>query len=294
MASALYQEGLTQFRNTIKPQKDRDREILNSFLKERESPEGVKQTAVELKESADGKYDRDLGPIPKEWIANILGNIDRAIDIGDFAAKGGPESVGMAWMVVKLTLGAIRENYELYKLFGVGLTTVTEIMTIIPHYDKLYDNRGKAGAAATTAYMDNLFSNMRNAYSATLTFRYTIDAFDFYFGEIRGPSERYRPGDTVGAGFDCKEGIIWFTRNGKYMAPAIDNVCGRMFPAIGVDDEIVVETNFGPEDFLWDGAWDPDGGPLEVVEDGETNARVLRKRWLREARLRDSTGVRLN
>lgn len=102
MASALYQEALRQFRDTVKPQKDRDREVLNNFLRERECPEAVKQTAVELKEGTDGKYERDLGPIPKEWISNILGNIQRAIDNGDLAAKGGAESGGRSIRILSV------------------------------------------------------------------------------------------------------------------------------------------------------------------------------------------------
>jgi hypothetical protein len=41
--------------------------------------------------------------------------------------KGAPESVGLAWFAVKLTLSAIQSNYELYAFFGSGLTDISEI-----------------------------------------------------------------------------------------------------------------------------------------------------------------------
>lgn len=57
--------------------------------------------------------------------------------------KGAPESVGLAWLAAKLTLSAIQGSYELYTFFGTGLTGITEMMVLIPHYDRLYDETFK-------------------------------------------------------------------------------------------------------------------------------------------------------
>jgi hypothetical protein len=76
---------------------------------------------------------------------------------------------------VKLTLSAIQSNYALYTLFGSGLTDISEIMIIIPHYDRLYDERAKAKADwKQSPVVDKLFKNIIAAYVAVLDFSFSI------------------------------------------------------------------------------------------------------------------------
>lgn len=98
---------------------------------------------------------------------------------------------------------------------------------------------------------------------------------DIEFGTSDDWQHRYGVGDTVGAGFDSQEGIVWFTRNGKIVAPILRGVEGRMFPLIGVDDEIVIGTNFGPDGLQWKDTLSGKGACLEPVveeEDGSHSA----------------------
>jgi len=61
---------------------------------------------------------------------------------------------------------------------------------------------------------------------------------------------QYRAGDTVGCGVDLATQKMWFTRNGHKLESEFGNVKGRLFPLLGLRDEIEIETNFtGP--FLW-------------------------------------------
>ncbi len=65
---------------------------------------------------------------------------------------------------------------------------------------------------------------------------------------------RYRIGDTVGAGVDLGKGEIWFTRNGVKLDTVAKGVEGRLFPVVGLHEEICFETNFGREgdgEFKW-------------------------------------------
>ena len=65
---------------------------------------------------------------------------------------------------------------------------------------------------------------------------------------------RYQIGDTVGAGVDLRKGEIWFTRNGVKLETVVKGVEGRLFPVVGLHEEICFETNFGREgdgEFKW-------------------------------------------
>lgn len=76
---------------------------------------------------------------------------------------------------------------------------------------------------------------------------------------------RYRVGDTVGCGVDLTTRSIWFTRNGTRLESGFENVQGRLFPLLGLVDDVVLETNFtGP--FVWKGGAESDN------EVSETNA----------------------
>ncbi|KAL9083000.1 MAG: hypothetical protein Q9165_008696 [Trypethelium subeluteriae] len=174
----LYDEGLQSFRENVKIKDDKDQYVLDEFLKDRASPEEVLGACKILQDQAGEKYGSgvkagDKEVIPAKWISNILGNIDNFVAVGNFAMKGAPESVGMAWFAVKLTLSAIQSNYALYSLFGTGLTDTTEILVLIRHYDRLYDERQKPGWKASDI-VERLFKDIRLTYAAVLDFSFSI------------------------------------------------------------------------------------------------------------------------
>ena len=86
---------------------------------------------------------------------------------------GAPESVGMAWFVVKIGLNAVKSNYDLYSLFGSGLTTVTEIMILVPHYDELFHER-RSTKASSSEMEDLLYRDIVATYAAVLDFCFAI------------------------------------------------------------------------------------------------------------------------
>ncbi|EDU42232.1 inversin [Pyrenophora tritici-repentis Pt-1C-BFP] len=59
--------------------------------------------------------------------------ITKFITFGDVAMQVAPQSVGLAWLGIRLTLSAIQSDFSLYGLFSTGLSDVTDIMVIMAH-----------------------------------------------------------------------------------------------------------------------------------------------------------------
>ncbi|KAK3935765.1 ankyrin repeat-containing domain protein [Diplogelasinospora grovesii] len=179
-SSGLYLEGLAQFRKTAQDlyRDAKDQELLGEFLRERTTPEETKSAAESLQSDASKKYgSRKIGDtvIPETWIANIMDNIQNFVAAGNYAMTAAPESVGLAWFAVKLTLSAIQNNYDLYTFFGTGLTDISEIMIIIPHYDRLYDERSSKGTGwKPSPIVEKLFKDLIATYAAVLDFSFSV------------------------------------------------------------------------------------------------------------------------
>lgn len=171
---SLYDEALVRFKQDRAGTKDAD--LLKEFLRERSSPEQTKEAAEALQQDSSRKYgSKKLGgvEIPETWITNIMSNIESFIEAGDNLTEGAPESVGMAWFAVRLTLKAISSNYELYTCFGTGLSDISEIMVIVRHYDRLYDERSKKNFKATPM-VEKLFQDVISVYAAVLDFSFAV------------------------------------------------------------------------------------------------------------------------
>ncbi|KAK7934575.1 hypothetical protein PG985_000070 [Apiospora marii] len=178
-SSALYQDALAGFKNdTQNSYTDaKDRELLKQFLSEQGTPEDSRAAAKRLDQESSRKYGarRVSGDtsIPEIWIHNILSNISSFISVGNYAMEGAPESVGLAWFGVTLVLKAIESDFKLYGLFGSGLTDITEIMVLIPHYDRMYDERSSP-TWKSTPIVEKLFRDIVNAYTAVLHFSFSV------------------------------------------------------------------------------------------------------------------------
>lgn len=179
-SSRLYKDARTEFVRDCESRyyESKDIEMLRDFLSQRGSPEEAQEAAHSLKTDAGKKWGtKKVGDaeIPGEWIDSLMGNIGNFVAVGNYAMTGAPESVGLAWFAVKLTLSAIQSNYALYTLFGAGLTDISEIMIIIPHYDRLYDERSKAKVEwKQSPVVDKLFKDIIAAYVAVLSFSFSI------------------------------------------------------------------------------------------------------------------------
>ncbi|KAK0701422.1 ankyrin repeat-containing domain protein [Apiosordaria backusii] len=177
--SSLYDEAFDRFKKSKQERytEPKEVELLKEFLRENAAPEDARDAAQELQAATGKKYgSKKLSAdveIPESWITNIMENIDNFITAGDYLTEGAPESVGLAWYAVKLTLTAIHSNYELYKFFGTALSDISEIMIIVRHYDRLYDERGKKNWKPSPL-VEKLFQDVTETYVAVLDFSFAV------------------------------------------------------------------------------------------------------------------------
>ncbi|KAF2718690.1 ankyrin [Polychaeton citri CBS 116435] len=179
---SLYEAGLSQFvadakKTYVKEGDAEGQRQLAVFLQQRGTPQGAHSYAIALEAEAGKKYGsvkvHDKVIISKTWIDNVIGNIGNVIAAGNTLMNSAPETVSAAWFMVTLGLRAIQSDYSLYNLFGSGLTTMTEMMVLIPHYDTLFDKRDKSGYQPDEM-TQMLFQDIVNCYAAVLDFMFSI------------------------------------------------------------------------------------------------------------------------
>ena len=173
--SSLWDEGLSQFLAQLRDS-GADNATIDGFLKDKASPEDTKRSCLSLQTDTGKKYGQlEVAgqKVPGKWVQMIMDNINRFVMITDYAMKGAPETVGLAWWGIKQVLNAVQNNYKLYGFFGTALGDITEMMVVIRTYDKLYDERGKSSWKASDM-VNELFKHIRDVYQAILDFSYSV------------------------------------------------------------------------------------------------------------------------
>lgn len=176
--ATLYDDALRKFCAAVRKEGNEDGEAqLQQFIERKATAHQVRDSATGLQRETGKKYSSkkigDKEIISQKWIDNILGNTGNAIDIGDALLEVTPESVSMAWFCVRLGLNAMQSNHQLYSLFGSGLTSMTEIMILVPHYNQLYDERQKPGFKSNDL-IEKLFRDVVDVYVAVLDLLFAI------------------------------------------------------------------------------------------------------------------------
>lgn len=135
---SLYEEGLQIFLSDFeKSHPDSKYESqLHEYLKARNSADDARRSCQSLSTETEKKYSGvikvgDTEILTKKWISRIMSNIGNFILVGNVAMTGAPESVGLAWFAITKALGAIQSNFQLYALFGSGLTDITEMLIMV-------------------------------------------------------------------------------------------------------------------------------------------------------------------
>lgn len=113
-----------------------DNAELQLFLQSTSNGKDVKVQCLELKRTSENKYQQGLG--------GILENIDALMNLGDVAIKSAPESVGLAWMGVRMILRAIQGDWATFQLFSGACADIIGIMISCRVYGKMYGDSDDA------------------------------------------------------------------------------------------------------------------------------------------------------
>lgn len=113
---AYWREAIELFKESS----DADEKQTANFLKEWDRPEQVKSFFESTKQRADKEYS------PR--FARILEKMEVAMSVGDIAMKGAPESVGLAWMGVRMCLSTLSDDHATFGIFGQASLDIMGIM----------------------------------------------------------------------------------------------------------------------------------------------------------------------
>lgn len=98
-------------KNFKQASKDKDEEKKrDEFLKERSTPQEANELCKATQKKAGDEYAPSLG--------GILEKIEIAMSVGDLAIKSAPESVGLAWMGIRLCLHSVADDFATFNIFG--------------------------------------------------------------------------------------------------------------------------------------------------------------------------------
>ena len=170
---SLWDEACTLFVQQLR-EKCEDPVAINSFLQDRASLEDARQSATSLQNESDRKYGSSESSgkgISAKWIRRIMENLDKFLSFGDVAMTAAPESIGLAWFVIKNALGAIQNDYKLYQLFNAGLKDITDMMVLVRTFDNIYNSHA---IKASGTIFEELSKSILEVYVSILDFSYAV------------------------------------------------------------------------------------------------------------------------
>ena len=113
--------------------KYKEKKKVVEFLKSQSNPHEARAYAINAQSKADKKYASGLG--------RVLAKIDAFANAGDVAMKAAPESVGLAWMAVRMCLHSWQDDFNVFELFSGACVDMIGIMLSCRVYGKMWGGR---------------------------------------------------------------------------------------------------------------------------------------------------------
>ena len=170
---SLWEEAYNVFEERLRKQSE-DSFAIERFLEDQATLDDARQSVVSLRDDSDRKYGLSEGHgkrISSKWIGRIMENLDAFTRVGDAAMQAAPQSVGMVWFAIRLTSGAIQNDYKLYGTFHAGLNDISEMMVLIRRYDSIYQCYSKQNDGSI--YQD-LYKSITEIYLSILDFSFAV------------------------------------------------------------------------------------------------------------------------
>lgn len=171
LEKSYWSEAIELFRGD----RSRDEKQTANFLKEWERPEAVKGFFENTKRRADKEYSPRFG--------RILEKVEVAMSVGDIAMKGAPESVGLAWMGVRMCLSTLSDDHSTFEVFGQAAMDILGIMISCAVFSKMYGPTKDVQGLDTKDLHAQVTSRIPKVYSAILDFSFSVKQ---YLNQHRG------------------------------------------------------------------------------------------------------------
>ena len=112
----------------------KDKKAMADFLRQQESPQQAKASCIEASNKASKQYAPGLG--------GVLSKIEAFMQVGDVAMTAAPESVGLAWMGIRLCMHSVEDDFATFNLFSGAASDIIGILISCRVYGKMYGGDG--------------------------------------------------------------------------------------------------------------------------------------------------------
>ena len=112
----------------------KDKKAMADFLTQQESPQQAKTSCIEASNRASKQYAPGVG--------GVLSKIEAFMKVGDVAMKTAPESVGLAWMGIRLCMHSVEDDFATFSLFCGAASDIIGILISCRVYGKMYGGDG--------------------------------------------------------------------------------------------------------------------------------------------------------
>ncbi|KAF2761902.1 hypothetical protein EJ05DRAFT_496790 [Pseudovirgaria hyperparasitica] len=137
---------------------------IDDFLKERSTPQEARELCKATKQAAGEEYSASLG--------GILEKIEIAMQVGDLAIKSAPESVGLAWMGIRLCLHSVADDFSTFSIFGQACSDIIGIMISCAVFGKMYGP--SRGVNSFHEIHSQVTDRIPKVYTEILDFSYSV------------------------------------------------------------------------------------------------------------------------
>ena len=145
----------------------KDKKAMAEFLRQQESPQKAKASCIEASNRASKQYAPGLG--------GVLSKIEAFMQVGDVAMTAAPESVGLAWMGIRLCMHSIEDDFATFNLFSGAASDVIGILISCRVYGKMYGgDGGQKGLSDFQELHQKVVDYIPGIYTEILEFSYQM------------------------------------------------------------------------------------------------------------------------
>ena len=144
--------------------KGHDKKRVAEFLKSYETAQSAKAGCIETQNKAGHKYAKGIG--------GILSKIETFMKVGDLAIKSAPESVGLAWMGIRLCLHSVEDDFAVFNLFSAAAADIVGILISCRVYGRMFG--GHKGPEEFQELHAKVVEYIPTIYSEILDFSYAM------------------------------------------------------------------------------------------------------------------------